>query len=146
MSRQRIKTLLGKGSLSSIKERALWLAKLNACLQKQLPLSINTEVRLANVDTRQRAVLHVRGAEWATQIRLQQGLIKAILRSCGAGDVRGVVVKNRPLKHMVEDKLQDKHVERPISASSRKLIDGAAQGVTDKSLQQSLRRLARGHN
>ena len=143
MSRQRIKTLLGKGHLSSIKDRALWLGKLNACLQKQLPLSINTVVKLANVDTRQRAVIHVRGAEWSTQIRLQQGLIKAILRSCGAGDIKGVVVKNRPLKQLAEEDVKPRHVNRPISQSSRQLVETAANGVTDKALQRSLRRLAR---
>jgi|GEM_PF-4019422 len=143
MSRQRIKSLLGKGQLSSIKERALWLGKLNACLQKQMPLSINTVVKLANIDTRQRAVIHVRGAEWSTQIRLQQGLIKAILRSCGAGEIKGVVVKNRPLKQLAEEDVQPKHVNRPMSQSSRHLVETAADSVSDESLQRSLRRLAR---
>ncbi|MCW8964989.1 MAG: hypothetical protein OQL16_14425 [Gammaproteobacteria bacterium] len=143
MSRQRVNTLLGKGSFSSIRERALLLARFNACLQKQLPLSINTMVKLANIDTRHRAVIHVRGAEWSTQIRLQQGLIKAILRSCGAGDIKGVVVKNRPLKHMAEDSLKPERVQRPMSRSSREMVEAVAGGVSDKQLQQSLRRLAR---
>jgi len=132
--------------LSSIRNRALWLAKLNACLQKQLPLSINTAVKLANIDTRQRAVIHVRGGEWSTQIRLQQGLIKAILRSCGARDIKSVLVKNRPLKDLAEENLQPEPVHRPMSRSSRDLVETAANGVSDKRLQQSLRRLARKHS
>ena len=67
MSRSRINSVLAKGKLAAVRERALWLGRLNECLQKQLPLSINTVVRLANIDTRKRAVIHVRGGEWATQ-------------------------------------------------------------------------------
>ena len=143
MSRQRVKTLLGKGSFASIRERALWLARLNACLQKQLPLSINTVVKLANIDTRKRAVLHVRGAEWSTEVRLQQGLIKAILRSCGVDAVSGVVVKNRPLKDLAEESVQSEYVQRPMSADSRKAVESTASSVSDERLQASLRRLAR---
>ena len=143
MSRQRVNTILGKGSLSTIRQRALWLGKLNACLQKQLPLSINTVVKLANIDTRKRAVIHVRGGEWSTQIRLQQSLIQAILRSCGAGEVKGVVVKNRPLKHLPEENLVTKFVQRPMSQSSRQMVEAAANSVSDEKLRLSLKRLAR---
>ena len=143
MSRQRVKTLLGKGSFAGIRERALWLARLNGCLQKQLPLSINTVVKLANIDSRKRAVLHVRGAEWSTQVRLQQGLIKAILRSCGVEEIRGVVVKNRPLKDLAEESVKSTPIQRPMSAESRKTVESTANSVSDERLQASLRRLAR---
>ena len=129
--------------MSSIRERALWLGRLNACLQKQLPLSINTVVKLANIDTRQRAVIHVRGGEWSTQIRLQQGLIKAILRSCGVAEIKGVVVKNRPLKNLAEESVEPEKVHRPMSQSSRNMVESAANSVSDERLQHSLRRLAR---
>ena len=135
--------MLARGTLAAIRERALWLGQLNACLQKQLPLSINTVVRLANIDTRKRAVVHVRGGEWATQVRMQQGLIKAILRSCGVADVTGVVVKNRPLKNLAEEAMQPVRKQRSLSQSNRELVDSAANGVTDERLKLSLQRLAR---
>ena len=143
MSRSRINTVLATGKLAVVRERALWLAQLNECLQRQLPLSINTAVRLANIDTRKRAVVHVRGGEWATQVRMQQGLIKAILRSCGVAELDGVVIKNRPLKNLAEESLQPTRQQRPISQSNRQLVESAASGVTDESLKLSLQRLAR---
>lgn len=143
MARQRINSLLGSGSFSRVRERALWLEKLNRCLQKQLPLSINTAVKLANIDSRKRAVIHVRGAEWSTQVRLQQGMIRAILRSCGVPEVKGIVVKNRPLKHLAEESTQPAKVHRSLSDSSRASIDAAAGSVSDDQLKQSLKRLAR---
>jgi hypothetical protein len=135
--------VLSGGSLASIQERALWLGRINHCLQKHLPLSINTVVKLANIDTRQRAVIHVRGGEWATQVRLQQGMIKAILRSCGTTEIKGVVVKNRPLKNLAEEKIRPQRVNRNLSGPNRQLVETIANGVSDKRLQQSLRRLAR---
>jgi hypothetical protein len=143
MSRARINNILGKGAFSAIRGRALWLARLNRCLQKQLPLSINTVIKLANIDTRKRAVIHVRGAEWSTQVRLQQGMIKAILRSCGADEVSGVVVKNRPLKHLAEESNKPVRVRRSMSRASRESIEAAASTVSDEQLSHSLRRLAR---
>ena len=143
MSRSRINTVLATGKLAVVRERALWLAQLNECLQRQLPLSINTAVRLANIDTRKRAVVHVRGGEWATQVRMQQGLIKAILRSCGVSELTGVVIKNRPLKNLAEESLQPTRQQRPISQSNRQLVESAANGVSDERLKLSLQRLAR---
>lgn len=119
------------------------LEKLNRCLQRQLPLSINTVVKLANIDTRKRAVIHVRGAEWSTQVRLQQGMILAILRSCGAGEIKGIVVKNRPLKDLAEESTQVTSVHRSLSDSSRDSIEAAAGSVSDERLSRSLKRLAR---
>ena len=142
MARRNVKSVLSGGSLAKIQQRALWLARLNACLQKNLPLSINTTVKLANIDSRQRAVIHVRGGEWATQVRLQQGMVRAILRSCGVAEIKGVVVKNRPLKDLAEEKVQPRHVQRTLSQSNRKLVEAIADGVSDGRLQQSLRRLA----
>lgn len=143
MSRKTIKTTLSKGSLSSISARAMWLGQLNHCLQKNLPLSINTTIKLANIDTRQRAVIHVRGGEWATQVRMQQGLIRAILRGCGVPEIKGIVVKNRPLKHLAEEEMRPIRVERTLSQSNRQLVETIANGVSDEHLRQSLRRLAR---
>lgn len=143
MSRKNVKSVLSSGPLASIHQRALWLARLNECLQKNLPLSINTTVKLANIDSRKRAVIHVRGGEWATQVRLQQGMIRAILRSCGETEIKGVVVKNRPLKDLAEEEMQPQYVSRSLSQSNRHLVEVAADGVSDSRLQQSLRRLAR---
>lgn len=143
MSQQCIKTLLGKGVLSSVSSHALWLEKLNSCLQKHLPLSIDTTVKLAGIDARHQAVIHVNGAEWSTQIRLQQGLIKAILRDCGSGEIKKLVVKNRPLESIIENNSRFKPARKSISQSSRKTIEVVADGILDKQLKQSLKRLAR---
>ena len=70
-------------------------------------------------------------------------MIKAIIRSCGVADVKGIVVKNRPLKHLAEEEMRPVHVNRPLSQENRKLVDAAAEGVSDERLAQSLRRLAR---
>lgn len=143
MSQQRINSALSQGSFSRIQQRAIWLARVNACMQRQLPLSINTTVKLANIDTRQRAVLHVRGGEWATTVRMQQGLIRAILKSCGIDGLKGVVVKNRPLKQLPEEELRPTRVKRDLSQQNRDLLASIAESATDEKLKQSLRRLAR---
>ena len=143
MSRSRVNSLLGKSSLASIHERALWLAAKNECLARQLPLAINTRVTLVNIDTRRRAVLHVDGAEWATQIRLQQRMILAILKSCGIADVQSVLVKNRPASLEPLARKRKSRPARRLNAQTRDLICDTADGIKDERLRRSLRRLGR---
>lgn len=119
------------------------IARLNKCMEKHLPLSINTTVRLVNIDTLKRAVIHVKGPEWATHVRMQQRMILAILKSCGLKELTGVVVKNRPLKDLAEEDVKPKKVHRYMSESTRDLVDSYANSVTDERLAKSLRRLAR---
>lgn len=143
MARHRVNNILGKSHLSKIRDRALWLSQKNECLARQLPLSINTRVNLVNVDSRKRAILHVAGAEWATQVRMHQRMILAILKACGVADLTGAVIKNRPA---VQHPLLRTNARRPrhrLSASTRDLIDASASSITDEGLRQSLRRLAR---
>lgn len=142
MSRQTAGNLL-KNSLPDIRERALWLSGLNRCLKRHMPLSINTVVRLVNIDSRKRAVIHVRGGEWASQLRIQYRMILNILKSCGVRQLRGVVVKNRPLEDMPEQTMQVRRVRRSLTDPSRKMIHNVAEGIADTKLRESLRRLAR---
>jgi hypothetical protein len=143
MSRNRLKNLLKKGGLASIRDRAMQLSRLNECLQRQLPLSINTTVQLADIDSRRRAVLHLRSGEWATQVRLHQGMILAILRACGAEEIRGVVVRNRPFDLMRREQRSAKFSARRISRRAGELIGSCADGIQNEDLKQSLQRLAR---
>ncbi len=143
MSRHRVDSLIGKSVLADIRARALQLSRLNKCLIRQLPLSINTVVKLADIDTHKRAVIHVKGGEWATHVRMQQRMVLAILKSCGLDGLGGIVVKNRPLKDMAEDDVRPRQVERRMSDSARDLVAMSANDVSDERLARSLRRLAR---
>ncbi len=143
MSQKRADAFVRRSTLSQIRDRAMELSKLNRCLEKQLPLSINTVVKLVNIDTRKRAIIHVKGAEWATHVRMQQRMIQAILKSCGQADIQGIVVKNRPLKDLAEEDVQLRQVHRDLSESTRDLVDASADTVSDERLAHSLRRLAR---
>jgi len=143
MSRQRLNQILGKSRLSSIRERAMWLTKMNECLARQLPLSINTEVKLVNVDTRQRAILHVSGGEWATQVRMQQRMILSILKACGIDKLSGVVVKSRPASLKPVEPGRSRRPRRQLSTNTRDLLDSTAASVKDEKLRDSLKRLAR---
>ena len=145
MSGQHIDSFIDKGTLAGIRARALRLSKLNDCLSRQLPLSINTELKLANVDARKRAIIHVRGGEWATHVRMQQDMILATLKSCGLDTLSGVVIKNRPLQDLTGGHVRPKRSRHPMSDSARELVAALANGVSDKRLAQSLRRLARKH-
>ena len=142
MPAHHVDSLINKGVLAGIRTRALWLSKLNQCLHRQLPLSIDTMVRLADIDTRRRAVIHVRGGEWATHIRMQQGMILDILRTCGLTELSGIVVKNRPLRERQESAHLRKN-RHTMSCSARELIEASANGISDEQLAQSLHRLAR---
>ncbi|TNF98241.1 MAG: hypothetical protein EP297_08625 [Gammaproteobacteria bacterium] len=143
MSRNRLNNLLKKGDLARIRDRAAWLSRLNECLERQLPLSINTTVQLADIDSRNRAVLHLQGGEWASQVRLHQKMIMAILRSCGVEDIRGVVVRNRPFDLMRKENRRSKFAGRTISPGSRDLINSCATSIENEDLKDSLQRLAR---
>lgn len=143
MSQKRADSFVRQSTLSRIRDRALQLSRLNQCLAKQLPLSINTVVKLVNIDTRKRAVLHVKGAEWATHVRMQQRMILTILQSCGRADIQGVLVKNRPLEDLAEEDTQPRRVHRNLSQTTRDLVEASAASVSDERLAHSLRRLAR---
>lgn len=139
---KRADTLIRRSTLSRICERAIQLARLNQCLEKHMPLPIDTQVKLVNIDTRKRAVLHVRGAAWATHVRMQQRMIQSILRSCGITDLQGIVVKNRPLLGLAEHDTQPRSVHRYLSKSTRELVATVAGTVSDERLAHSLKCLA----
>ena len=143
MPQQRADAFIRGSRLSHIHRRALRLAALNRCLERQLPLAVDTIVKLANIDRRGRAVVHVRGDAWAAQVRLQQRLIITILRSCGGDEITGMVVKNRPLAGLAEIEMQPKAVRRPLSPASRDLIAAVARGIGHPPLAAALRRFAR---
>ena len=125
-----------------IRRRALWLARLNACLAGNLPPAVNTAIQLADIDARGRAVVYVGGGEWAAQLRLQQGMLLAVLKSCGAKGVTAVTVKNRPL-YGINERINAprKTVKRRLSRPTRDLIASTARAVADERLARSLRRL-----
>ncbi len=145
MSGQHVDSFIGKGTLADIRARALRLSKLNDCLFRQLPLSINTEIKLVNIDAYERAIIHVRRGEWATHVRMCQGMILATLKSCGLDTLNGVVIRNRPLQGLTGGYATPKQNRRPMSNSARELVAALASSVPDERLAQSLRRLARKH-
>ena len=143
MAGHHVDSLIGKSTLAGIRKRALQLSRLNECLIRQLPLSIDTVVKLVDIDTRNRAIIHVKGGEWTTHVRMQQGMILAILKSCGLDELSGIIIKNRPLKSLLEYDTRPKRIEHQMSNSTRNLIEASANAVPDEHLAESLRRLAR---
>lgn len=122
-----------------IRQRAGRAARLNRCLSQRLPPPLNAALSLVDLDAGGRAVVHACGGEWASQARLQQNQLRAILQSCGGGEVTAVVVKNRPLQ---QPRPKIHTAGRALSPATRDLIAAAARHIPDPRLAQSLRRLA----
>lgn len=141
--RRRLDHFINGTQLGKVRERALWLANMNKCLSRQLPLELQACVTLVNIDTRNRAVLHVSSDAWATRVRMQQRMLRSILASCGTGKLNGVVVKTRPASVGYSGISQRPAARRTITPRNRDLLASAAESVSHAGLRRSLRRLAR---
>lgn len=99
MSIRHINTILAaaeQSGFASVMKRALWLASVNSNMQKQLPPSLKATVKLVNIDARNRAIIYIHSAEWASVARFQQNMFKEVLRNCGVPEITAVIIKNRP--------------------------------------------------
>ena len=136
---------MGKGALSKMYDQAMLLARLNRCLEKQLPMFMGGNVQLVNINAQGRAVITVQGGSWATQARMQERLLKGLLSDCSQLNITQVVIKNRPGEPDEIEQALPVPTKRRLSHLAGCLLEDLVNTVRDEKLRVSLKRLAHKH-
>ena len=133
-----------KGGVADLVTKAKFMGKLNQEFLKNIPTPINLHVQLAHIHGTKLHVIADSPA-WATKFRFMSAhLIPTLKNNIQYFQyVKEITVSARPVNAKKEKRKVPK--ERGISYTAKMCLESMAEGLDNKDLEKSLRRLAKQH-